>query len=776
MGPVAEAEHINIEPGVYQPFDGQTDCEVCSKILLLCASQADWTHKQPTLGIAEDVLRNQCSHVALFKDWLHDRITHTPRCARSHLTIDNRTGEHGFIRFQLQARPGIEHSYYVSDLIGLLRKLTVPDHPGAMRVVDPQWIDVGLLEQWVTACDTTHGDQCRQSSWLRHLKAFRPKYLVDTLDMCVVKGNRIEAEYIALSYQWGQAKMLRNTTGLRERLLKPSSLSEGDLACDIPRTISDAFGVVILLGYRYLWVDALCVVSTCICRLLRNEQYLISDQTQDDPAEIASELPRMHRIYHCADFTIIAADGSDANHGLRGLKGLTASRNNFQVPTQLSGSEWVATRHPSKAYFKSRGVPNTYYTRAWTFQECGFSLRKLIFANDTIEWCCEHGQMHEAVIRELPGSSYRRQCEELYRPTVHRLLAARMPTPASLGDLVSAYNTRNLTFPEDALSAFAGTQSLLEQFYQSGFLYGLPEFWFELALYWTPRGNIKRRIASSSRSSTGTSYQLPSWSWIGWTGKITFPNDDTRPPDARFTEPITKWYAISHPASLDRRPITPVWHEYRSRAMEGRLTTLPQGWEQSHAERGVLFSHTRHPFRRYSYPFPVPEPCSTSASTSVSQTAYLSAKTNRAFLFGKGVQINPLSMLEKHPLWLVSSEGQCVGLLYLNNAEERSYFNRADSGLSSTNALELVAISRGTSTNLLSPELDRDVTQKFRSTSNFHHFDSFDTFGNGLPIDCMFVLWIEWEDGVAYRRACGVVNAEAWEREREKELVDLILG
>ena len=42
--------------------------------------------------------------------------------------------------------------------------------------------------------------------------------------------------------------------------------------------------------------------------------------------------------------------------------------------------------------------------------------------------------------------------------------------------------------------------------------------------------------------------------------------------------------------------------------------------------------------------------------------------------------------------------------------------------------------------------------------------------------DCYFVLWIEWKDGVAYRRGSGAVTTEAWEVEKEAELVDLTLG
>ena len=256
----AEAKQINPEHGSHQPLDAQPECEICRKIL----EYTDGTDPDPEeliLGTAEDLLQSQCSHVALLQDWLRYILEGDPDCAKSVLSIERSEG-HGFIYFLLQSSPGEDGSYYTSGLVGLLRMPTVPDHRGVMRAVDPQWVDVSLLKQWIRTCDAEHGDRCRQSSWLKHLEATRPKYLVDTLQMCVVRGDRIEAEYIALSYQWGQTKTLRNTTKVRERLLKPSSLSEWDLACSIPQTIRDAFGVVRLLGYRYLWVDALCVVST----------------------------------------------------------------------------------------------------------------------------------------------------------------------------------------------------------------------------------------------------------------------------------------------------------------------------------------------------------------------------------------------------------------------------------------------------------------------------------------------------------------------------------
>jgi len=37
------------------------------------------------------------------------------------------------------------------------------------------------------------------------------------------------------------------------------------------------------------------------------------------------------------------------------------------------------------------------------------------------------------------------------------------------------------------------------------------------------------------------------------------------------------------------------------------------------------------------------------------------------------------------------------------------------------------------------------------------------------------VLWVEWRDGIAYRKACGRVMKSAWECQ-ELELVNLVLG
>src|SRR5689334_2467772 len=80
--------------------------------------------------------------------------------------------------------------------------------------------------------------------------------------------------------------------------------------------------------------------------------------------------------------------------------------------------------------------------------------------------------------------------------------------------LVSAYNTRDLTFDDDVLAAFAGITTSLSSF-EGGFLFGLPELFLDVAMLWRPLGPCRRRAASPRGDPTHRS-ALPSWSWIGW--------------------------------------------------------------------------------------------------------------------------------------------------------------------------------------------------------------------------------------------------------------------
>jgi hypothetical protein len=85
-----------------------------------------------------------------------------------------------------------------------------------------------------------------------------PARLIDVESMKVVRVMVSEQpSYFALSYVWGRSPFLlleRSNEGLLSR--------NGSLAIqDLPQTILDATTITRQFGYRYLWVDALCILQ-----------------------------------------------------------------------------------------------------------------------------------------------------------------------------------------------------------------------------------------------------------------------------------------------------------------------------------------------------------------------------------------------------------------------------------------------------------------------------------------------------------------------------------
>ena len=94
------------------------------------------------------------------------------------------------------------------------------------------------------------------------------------------------SDYFALSYCWGtdRGKTVAKTT--RETLLPFHD--QIDVKA-LPKTFQDAIQVVRSLGYRYLWIDSLCIVH-------------------DDPDDFGKECIQMGKIYANSICTISVSD------------------------------------------------------------------------------------------------------------------------------------------------------------------------------------------------------------------------------------------------------------------------------------------------------------------------------------------------------------------------------------------------------------------------------------------------------------------------------------
>lgn len=79
-----------------------------------------------------------------------------------------------------------------------------------------------------------------------------------------------------------------------------------------------------------------------------------------------------------------------------------------------------------------------------------------------------------------------------------RIFSKPIPDTNQLDRVINAFNTRNLTFPEDALFEFSGIASAPSSIFQGGFVSGLPVLLFHIGLLWTPVLTVSRREPKGS--------------------------------------------------------------------------------------------------------------------------------------------------------------------------------------------------------------------------------------------------------------------------------------
>lgn len=114
--------------------------------------------------------------------------------------------------------------------------------------------------------------------------------------------------------------------------------------------------------------------------------------------------------------------------------------------------------------------------------------------------------------RVSPGSSHG---GELSISTFNDATFQLGPSLDLLSGIVSSYNVRNLTFPGDRQQAFAGVESVLsKRNFPGGLFWGLPVGYFHMGLAWRCEDNFQVRRHEV--------FGLPSWSWMGWEGSISW--------------------------------------------------------------------------------------------------------------------------------------------------------------------------------------------------------------------------------------------------------------
>ena len=417
------------------------------------------------------------------------------------------------------------------------------------NLLNENWIDPEMGRLWLGACEIGHGPECGQHGW--DLAMQKPKFLrvIDVNELCVkVAPNPAQCRFVALSYVWGGAGMMRFQLSNMDELMKPGSLLV--YLKDLPKTIVDAIEMVRGMGEKFLWVDALCIL-------------------QGDAVETTEAFGSMDTVYGNAIATIVAAQGDSANAGLAGVK----SKYLPEIPESPAHQRHLHQRSAVVKDSMSLVAPLTtqdhdlensaWNTRAWTFQERLLSRRLIVFTHGQMIWHCRKTICREDMSVEDSGIPYKPLSWLSLRPRylgvdtgttwidgsteTTRHGSTRLVRSATFGEyakMIEQYTHRHMSYQSDVLNAAAGLLHIFSLCFKCGNLYGLPETHLDIALLWRPTQPLQRRQG------------FPSWSWAGWKGRVAYdePFKIDRTNDGRFVaftrdssgeeglRPILRWH------------------------------------------------------------------------------------------------------------------------------------------------------------------------------------------------------------------------------------------
>ncbi|KAI0526516.1 heterokaryon incompatibility protein-domain-containing protein [Xylaria bambusicola] len=383
----------------------------------------------------------------------------------------------------------------------------------------PEYVEnQALVKSWLDLCQKTHQGPCRHQNNLSpqdfHDMVSHSYFgVIDVLNMQLTQlpskpnpgdgsdrrrqheqasSGRVYEPYVALSYVWGVESAYTTTT--ENVMLHRTHGGLENVIQRFPDAIKDAIELVRRLGFKYLWIDRLCIV-------------------QDSARSWKLNAYNMDLIYGNAVLTICAADG-DASSGLRAMR---PENHNLNQPWRkvMRGLDLMVTRPPEIHIRQS-----AWNERAWTFQERLLSRRCLIFTNGRVYFQCRSTGMSEEIYADRKGAGW--SLDLVHAPMQ---MFRQIDTCAVWVYMrsVELYTERKLTKPKDILAAFSGVSNVLKGRMRAPFIHGLPSSHFDLALLWEPIREIERRVIEESAEKRSYSIpDFPSWSWAGWVGPVAF--------------------------------------------------------------------------------------------------------------------------------------------------------------------------------------------------------------------------------------------------------------
>ncbi|EPE04832.1 HET domain-containing protein [Ophiostoma piceae UAMH 11346] len=291
--------------------------------------------------------------------------------------------------------------------------------------------------------------------------------------------------YAALSYCWGGPQKLQLTKSNFDALQK------GIDAAALPQTLRDAVLVTQLLGLEYLWVDALCII-------------------QDDDADKAAQLIKMHTIYENSAVTIAAAAASSVGQGFLSFDSVRNKKYPAcDVAVRFADSHIGAlSLVPVQYHMSDRFAINK---RGWTLQEAIIPPRLLVFGDLEPFLRCRTKDFVHA--RQSPVRFYSSiQPQRFFTDADDTTWTRSDRFDKAWPEIVSQYTMRELGFIADRPLAIGGVTDYLAALFDDQCHFGIWKARALECLLW--------KVTHGGGRPSGFLADYPTWSWMSAYGRV----------------------------------------------------------------------------------------------------------------------------------------------------------------------------------------------------------------------------------------------------------------
>jgi hypothetical protein len=328
---------------------------------------------------------------------------------------------------------------------------------------------ITLAQHWLQQCRKGH-TTCR--AWAK-AKPSLPSRILDVChagpfsDPVLIEISTQREEYVTLSHRWGGSQVLTTTMATLE------TRKSGIPVADMPETFRHAVLVTRALGFRYLWIDSLCII-------------------QDNLQDWELEAEKMGHIYQNSSLTISAVMATSADTGLFAgqeknwpcfVGTVNCDPKVFCHPSH-SDKLFAVPEHPLERSRQDTMRPRgPLDSRGWVLQEEVFSSRLLSFCHEGAFWECLEMDASDTYPDGLPAGRvgpmiYSRRFKQLLlegqgvtipdtnqdkQPNIYHNWAA----------IIENYTQRELTHESDRLIAVAGIANAMARITGDTYLAGL---------------------------------------------------------------------------------------------------------------------------------------------------------------------------------------------------------------------------------------------------------------------------------------------------------------